>query len=136
VEYVVYPIDPVKSEDYRRRDLTKTLASYPVELTPTRLVELTDLIQITDFDGLPTFDAKAINPTQRDTYVFSPEFYSQASLGQSALELAFQHYLDDKAYNMKLLLQLCVSYTSWAPLEQFYQMPFLLAIVRSAIGRI
>jgi hypothetical protein len=136
VEYVVYPVDPVKSEDYQRRDLSKIMAPWSIQLSPTRLVSLTDLIQITELNGLPSFDAPAMHPSQKDTYVFSPQFYSQTNPGQSALELAFQAYLDDKPYNMKLLLQLCVSYTSWAPLEQFYQMPFLMAIVRSATGRL
>jgi hypothetical protein len=136
VQYVVYPVDPNKSEDYQRRDLTKPMAVESIQLSPTRIVSLTDLIQVTELNGLPSFDAQAILPSQKGTYIFSPAFYDQAYDSQSALELAFNAYLDDKAYNMKLLRELCVSYTSWAPLEQFYQMPFLIAIVRSAIGRL
>jgi hypothetical protein len=136
VQYVVYPVDAVKSEDYHHRDLSKPLAVESIQLSPTRLISLTDLIQITELNGLPSFSAQAILPSHKDTYVFSPAFYNQTNPGQSALELAFNAYLDDKAYNMKLLQELCVSYTSWAPLEQFYQMPFLMAIVRSAIGRL
>lgn len=136
VEYVVYPKDPNKSEDYRRRDLSKTMAPWSIQLPPSRLTNLVDIVNISELNGLPEFDAPAVHPSSAPTYVFSPAFYDATNPGQSALELAFQAYLDDKAYNMKLLQQLCVSYTSWAPLEQFYQMPFLMKILQHAMGRI
>jgi hypothetical protein len=135
VDYVVYPIDPVKSIDYQQHDQSKPLSSVTIKGTRTQLVDLFDVISVTELNGLPSFDAPVINRSQNDTYVFSPQFYHHINPGQSALELAFQNYLDDKAIPLRMLLQMCISYTSWAPLEQFYQMPFLLAMIRGAIRR-
>jgi hypothetical protein len=135
VDFVVYPIPTFTPLDYEHGNQTKLLSSVVIKPTHTQLVDLFDLIQIDDLNGLPSFEAPAINRSNADTYVFSPQFYQRTSPGQSALELAFQNYLDDKAIPLKLLLQLCVSYTSWAPLDQFYQIPFLLAMVRGALRR-
>jgi hypothetical protein len=135
VDYVVYPVNAVKSIDYQRYDQSKPLSDTVIKATPSQLVSLADVIQISELNGLPNFDAPAINSSQSDTYVFSPQFYQAVNPGQSALELAFQNYLDDRAIPLRMLLQLCVSYTSWTPLEQFYQMPFLLAMIRGAIRR-
>lgn len=135
VDYVIYPVDPDKSEDYRRKDGTKGLAGIDINLPTGRLKSLVDILQIDELDGLPSFDAPAINPSQQDTYVFSPNFYQRSNPGQSALELAFQDYLDEKALNLRLLMKLAVSYTSWTPLEQFYQLPFLMVLIRASIRR-
>jgi hypothetical protein len=135
IDYVVYPIDPVKSIDYLQHDQTKPLSDVLIKGTSTALVDLFDVIQITELNGLPSFDAPAVNRSQNDTYVFSPQFYQRTNPGQSALELAFQNYLDDRAIPLRTLLQMSVSYTSWAPLEQFYQLPMLLAMIRGALRR-
>jgi len=133
LEYVVYPADPIKSEDYIRKDYSKPLAPISVKATESRLTRLMDVVRIPALYGLPSYSGPAVNPTTADAYVFSQAFYQNARPGQSSLELAFQDYLDGKAVDFVALNQISETYTSWALLEQFYQLPFLLAMLRSAI---
>jgi hypothetical protein len=136
IDFAVYPADPDLSEDYRRKNYTKTISSVAIKPTPTRLVDLFELIQISELYGLPSNKAPAVNAVAYDTYIFSPAFYADTHPGQSGLEIAFHDYLDGKAYDLSTLTDLAKTYTSWGPLEQFYQMPFLMALMRSAIRRL
>ena len=133
LEYVVYPADPVKSEDYIRKDYSKPLAPLTIMPTLSRLTRLIDVVRIPALYGLPSYNGPAVTPVTADAYVFSQAFYQNERPGQSGLELLFQDYLDGKAMDLVTLNQLAQTYTSWSPLEQFYQLPFLLAMLRSSI---
>lgn len=135
VSYVVYPRNPAPLEDYQHHLLNKTLDVLTLKITPTRLVDLFDVIQIPELNQYTHYQARSVNPVSNGSYVFTPAFYTNATVGQSTLELLVNHYIDGKSYDMRALVSLTQSYTSWAPLEQFYHLPFLLAILRSAIRR-
>lgn len=134
VEYLVCPTDPDRSEDDIREGFVPTFTDLMLVPTPTRLTRLFDLLSIGDLNGLPV-TAPAVNPVSGDWYIFSGAFYNRDSVGQSALELQIQNYLDGKAYDIPAVAQLANSYRSWGMLEQFYQLPFLLGIIQAIIRR-
>lgn len=135
VEYAVYPKDPDRSEDYRRHDRSKFISEKQIEPTPSRLRMLIDIIAVDDLYGLPNNLVPSIISMDSETYVFSPAFYANTP-GQSALELLVQDYMDQKQYSLTMMFDICKTYHNWGLLEQFYQLPFLMAILRSAIRRL
>lgn len=135
VRYAVYPADPNKSEDYLRADLTKSLTDVVIKVTKPEITSLYQTIKVSSITAVPDDIAPVILPSLQDTYVFSPAFYSNTRPGQSALELMFQNYLDEKAYDLAVLEQAASTYRTWGVLEQFYQLPFLMTLMRSAIRR-
>lgn len=137
VKFVVYPIDPERSEDDIRSGAHKTISdSNFITPTPNRLTRLLDMITVTELNGFPAMDVTAVNPmTESSYYVLSQAFYERSPVGQSALELCVQNYLDDRAINLPTLLRLAENYTAWPLLEQFYQVPILLMMIRAAIRR-
>ncbi len=136
VAFAVYPADGFLSEDTLRRDNTIPLSdSQLIRRTPSQLRDLFDLITEVSLHGLVHEDITPIN-LMTDHYIFSGAFYANADTGQSAMELLLQDYIDENAYDLTVINKLSSTYTSWSPLEQFYQLPFLLAIMRSAIRRI
>lgn len=142
VEYVVYPTTPNKSEDYRRHDLTKTLSTTDIRYTQTKLTDLGELLSVDALFGINRSDLStpvkmvpAVNPITADSYIFSPAFYAKAQDGQSAIELLLQQFLDDKALSLRGLTILSNTYQNWGALEQFYQLPFVMAMIRAAIRR-
>lgn len=136
VQYVVYPADGVRTFDKQMSGTSIPASSVKIKATPTLMTDLFDLLSNIELNGLPQHDADCVNPTVDASYIFSDAFYHNTNTGQSALELLIQEYIDDKSYNLTALTKLGNSYLSWGPLEQFYQLPFLLAIMRSAIRRI
>lgn len=146
VDFVTYPIDPFKSEDYGRKDRSKPLSEHKIQLTSDRLIDLFELLSITALYGIGRTDLsspiklrdeqiKAVNPITHNSYIFSEAFYRNAPDGQSAIELLMQEYLDGKALHLPALTILSGSYSSWGKLEQFYQLPFVMAMIRAAIRR-
>lgn len=136
VDMAVYPADPDKTEDYRRHDQSKILLETGIKKPEVRIQSLFDLIKVDELYGLPNNQAPVINPAG-DTYVFSNAFYQNIrnGSGQSALELAVQDYLDGKQFNLTMLFDIAKTYTSWNVLDQFYQLPFLMVLIQSAIRR-
>lgn len=132
--YVVYPVNPMRSEDDLRMKRQRALSDWELKGARSQLTNLLDLIAITELDGLPAADIAPINPI-KDFYVFSEAFYNRWSVGQSALEIQANRYLNNQALDMKNLLALAESCSSWLPLDQFYQMPVLLMLIRATIRR-
>lgn len=135
LQQIVYPIDPQRSEDDIRSGKTKTLSTEVVKPTETRLTRLFDLVAISELPGLPQRDVVGVNAIGNDFYVFSEAFYNRWTVGQSAIEILVQQYLDDKAMDLTALAKLTGTYKSWAPLEQFYQVPIMLMLIRAVIRR-
>lgn len=136
VGFAVYPVDGFLSEDTLRLNRCIPLSSTPIKRTASQLRDLFELIYEVSLHGLVHPEMNAVNIVSETSYVFSNAFYANADVGQSALELLVQNYVDEKSYDLNnLMVKLANTYTSWAPLEQFYQLPFLLAIMRSAIRR-
>lgn len=136
VHYVVYPRDPEGAEDDVRTGRMRILSDEKLNAAPTRMIDLFDLINVTTLHGLPNREADPVNfITAESPYVLSKAFYRQETVGQSSLEIQTQLYLDSKAMNLDTLCHLAETHTSWPLLDQFYQLPVLLILIRSAIRR-
>lgn len=70
-----------------------------------------------------------------DRYVLSNYFYNQAEVGQSILELMVSNYLAQKPSNPLHLLNIYDDVKNWSPLDQFYQIPVLLVLMKIATRR-
>jgi len=134
VKYVVYPRDPQRSEDDIRILKDKTLSDWQIQSVSTRETDLGKLITITELPGLPQRDVPGINRFN-DYYVFSESFYKNWNVGLSALEIQAKRFLNDYALDIPALLELTLTCSNWGPLDQFYQIPVLLILIRSAIRR-
>ncbi len=74
-----------------------------------------------------------INPIlDNKTYILSSNFYSQTG-GQTLLESLVSDYINRKQINVSNLLTCIKPYRSWGRLEQFYYLPMLIAIIKTAI---
>lgn len=142
VSYAVYPADSNLSTDYRRHDLSKPLSDFKLRYATTPKNDLGELLSVDTLLGLvrsdlstPVKKVPAVNPMSEESYIFSKAFYLNAQDGQSAIELMFQHYLDDKELPMAGLTKLASTYQNWGWLEQFYMLPFLMVMIRAAIRR-
>jgi hypothetical protein len=138
VDYIVYPKNIIKSEDYQRDrgyDNTKPISDAVfIEYPPSDLVSLLDIITVPEMYGLPNNEAPAVNPVS-DLYIFSQSFYDNTRPGQSAIELAINDYFDNQALNLTMLMNTARTYPAWGKLTQFYQLPFLMALIQIAIRR-
>lgn len=134
MQYVVYPVNPLRSEDDMRLMRNRAISDWKIRGTRSQLTNLLDLIPLTELDGLPATNVVPINPMQ-DFYVFSEAFYNRWSVGQSALEIQTHRFLHNQALDIQALIKMAESCSSWTPLDQFYQMPVLLMLIRSTVRR-
>lgn len=134
MRYVVYPVNPIRSEDDIRLMRHRALSDWQIKGTRNQLTNLLDLVPLAELDGLPATDTIPINPIQ-DFYVFSEAFYNRWTVGQSALEIQTHRYLRNQALDINALIKLAETCSGWTPLDQFYQMPILLMLIRSTIRR-
>jgi hypothetical protein len=65
------------------------------------------------------------------TYVFTKAFY-QNTVGQSLLESLVQNYIQGNSISLSDLLSCCGPYRQWGRLEQFYYIPVLLTLIKTA----
>jgi hypothetical protein len=135
VKYVVYPADPERSEDDLRIAKQKPLSDWVVKSTSTRVTDLSKLITIADLPGLPQRDLPSINRNNNEFYVLSEAFYRGLDNGVSAMEVQVRRYLSDRAIDIPALVTMAQTYNSWGPLDQFYQIPILLILIRATIRR-
>lgn len=92
---------------------------------------LSDLITNTTVSGNST--VPIINSvTANSTYLLSPAFYKQSS-GQTLLESLVSAYINRKQINITDLLTCIKPYRSWGRVEQFYYLPMLITIIKTAI---
>lgn len=134
MRYVQYPANGVQTEDSYMLDSVSP--SSTLVLTGSRINDLNTLIALTSQNGLTDNGQAVINiNAQSEFYVLSQAFYNNASTGQSSLELQVQRYLNDQALDMSVLFSLSQTYRSWGLLEQFYQIPVLLMMIRAAVRR-
>jgi hypothetical protein len=134
MQYIVYPTNPDRSEDDIRAMRQKALSDWEINGTRPLSNALEDLIPITELDGLPQKDVVPINFIST-SYVFSPAFYNRYSVGQSALEIQTNRYLNNQALDTAALLRMMDTYSAWPVLDQFYQLPVLLILIRATIRR-
>ena len=66
------------------------------------------------------------------SYVLSDNFYSQAA-GQSLLESLVSDYINRNPLNLSKLVSCIQPYRTWGRLEQFYYLPILITLIKSAM---
>jgi hypothetical protein len=118
MQYVMYPIDPQASINAR-----ELIDMHTVNATLQRRSDAQDT------DHLPLIPKVA----DTDYYVFSEAFYTQATEGQSKLEVLTYEYLEEKALDVRVLLEIAQSYLDWEPIEQFYLAPVLLLLIKMTV---
>ena len=70
---------------------------------------------------------------ENDTYIFSSKFYDNDG-SKTVLEGLVLEYLNRKTINPNRLLNVLNNYLHWGQLEQFYYIPIILVLIKSAIG--
>ena len=66
-------------------------------------------------------------------YVLSGNFYTEAPLGQSRLELLTGIMLRQYPVNCNALFEVCNSVSLWGRLEKFYYIPLLIVLLNAAL---
>lgn len=127
IKAAVYPIDPVTSFDYQRSD-TQKLIDEDIVLKPTMVIP-------------PPPEGATTPPliktvTVDNYYVLSQAFYDKTETGQSQLEIQVNAYLEGKALDNRVLVQLAEQYTGWGGLERFYYGALLMILIKATIRSI
>jgi len=136
VEYLMYPIDPELSSDYRRVYASKPLAAETLVPEPSAVRTLADLIAAPVLESVAATDVDLIHEVlEDDCYVFSQMFYDNAD-DQSRLELCVRDYLAGNAPDNRQLLVFCETYNSWGSLERFYFIPVILMLLNASVRSI
>lgn len=130
MEYVVYPIQTDKSLD----------PSLPEHAEYSLFTDLTDPgsgigglssyienLRIEANGAVPYIDRLLDHPT----YVFGEAFYT-GQPGQTVLESLTTDYLKRRMLSVKKLIELNDQCRRWGRLEQFYYIPVLLTLIKSA----
>ena len=69
-----------------------------------------------------------------DFYVLTEYFYSNATYGQSKLELQTRALIERRQLHVPTLVELFNDVPNWGPMERFYYIPLLAFLIRKAIG--
>lgn len=78
-----------------------------------------------------------IHPVRRDGYyVLSQAFYDDYPIGMSHLELLVHRAINQEAFSTSKLLELCRDINTWEPLDRFYYIPVLIALLKVSILRL
>lgn len=117
VSYVVYPTNPVTGSQFEYDEALKSVND--ALIVPS---------------GYATPAGGYIKPVfVDDSYVFSQAFYTQAPVGQSALEVQTWAYLNNKPLDHQLLVGMLNDIANWGELECFYYIPILLVLIKASI---
>lgn len=134
VQFVVYPLDPNVAVDYQRVRILKPVYECGLMDPPSQIKDLSDLIGNSDFNGLTLPENPVIKKVLIDNYyVLSEAFYTKDRDDMSLLELCTMDYLEDKAANIDVLLEVCETSHAWGLLEQFYYSIIILILIKSVI---
>ncbi len=113
-------------------DMTwNTTTLYPNNLTSGTLLATTTPLptEPTTTPAIPV-----IHPVLSDTgYVLSNAFYTQATTGQSMLELQVNNFINMQPVNTQILLTIVETVPLWGKLEQFYYLPLVLVLMKAAM---
>lgn len=145
----VYPMDPPYNADTAATGFVKDVfSSNFANTTPSRGFEeirkkLKELKAPTwhedTVDGPPVEDSEVyeklgIKPVfVDDYYIFSQQFYENATEGQSVLEVLVNDFIDNRPIDQKRLCQLAETVNAWAPIERYYYVPVMLILINSVI---
>lgn len=148
IRQVVYPniVDESVDKDYSSMpDLTGTgytdPGDYNVSLESLFIVNVPggfenpldpDLVPSVTDEEIPYVHPVTID----DYYVFSEFFYTQASTGQSGLELMTNDMISGNAINLQKLFLLCDDIKNWGALERFYYIPVLLILLKVSLRKL
>lgn len=81
---------------------------------------------------LPVPDAKKYGTF--DTYLLSPAFYNRDVKEMSKVERMLTDVLQEKSIEAKELIPILEDVMNWGDVEQFYYIPLLVALSKSALG--
>ena len=135
IKYIVYPKESARILDY----VTKIIRPTPIGLTlnnvPTQYGSLPNILPTNTL----VIEGKTINfinnIVENDTYIFSNKFYDNDG-SKTVLEGLVLEYLNKRTINPNRLLNVISNYLHWGQLEQFYYIPIILVLIKSAIGDI
>jgi hypothetical protein len=130
IQYLVYPVAPDQSLRLQGYSVDpRAVSEESLANTASAEADLTALFPDPVQDpSLPP----PIWPTLKDgTYVLSQSFYTGTGL-LSILESLTRDYLNGAALSLTHLTTLLQSYRRWPRLEQFYYLPILITLIKTA----
>lgn len=132
LDYIVYPIiaDPSVLSG-SSKPILKAEAMAEIVRAPNQPGSLSALIHdnyIAQNQSIPFIHSMLTD----NNYVLSSAFYEE-QIGQSILEALTLDYIKGNALNIDRLTQLTQHHVHWGRLEQFYYIPILLTLIKSAI---
>ena len=134
VKMVVYPLDPITNVDHSSYQLCKPVYEDGLVDTLSPIRDLSELIKDNEFQGLTLPDNPVIHKVLVDEYyVLSEAFYQKDRPNMSVLELCVMDYLENKAPNLKAILDICNTIHAFGRLENYYYTPILLLLIRGAV---
>lgn len=130
VAYCVYPKDPVANLQGVNANMFKTLDSVNIVEVPGGI---NNFILPENLKNLPSAGTLSMYPVMMDDYyVLSENFYT-ATDTQSVLEVLVGRYLRGESLDIGSLSDNAKLFMQWGVVEQFYYVPILLTLIRSAI---
>lgn len=133
ITYVYYPIGDDDTPLDRLVPSEERVFRRPQALSDI----LNEALEGLSYLGIETTPSTALKPvTIDDYYVFSEAFYKHVVEDMSLLELMVHRMLERKPIGIEQLLKLCESSIYWGKVEQYYYIPVLIMLLRSAVGDI
>lgn len=133
ISRVVYPIDPQLTVDYLQVNRSKELLLETLTPSPIIPGSNNSMVRAINLRGTTQKTAESVYTVTKDNYyVFSKDFYDK-TVQQSVLENLVWGYLSGEAIDSTQLLDTSKTYFTWGILEQFYYVPIILTLIRSAI---
>ena len=132
--HVVYPIDPIQSEDNALNARVSMVEDKQITDAPVRVGLMADFLATITAGGVPEVIIPPLlhKVTIDNYYILSQAFYNNTN-SQSKLELCIRDYLDRKSIDNKILLSLCDTYYCWGNLEKFYFTPLLMILIKASV---
>jgi len=133
INKVVYPTDPILTVDYLQVNGTKVLSLDTLVPSPVVPGSNNVMVRAINLRGTVAAVAESIyTVTVDDYYVLSTNFYNKTTT-QSVLESIVWNYLENKPTDYTQLLDTAKTYFQWGVLEQFYYIPIIMTLIRSAV---
>ncbi len=133
IDKVVYPSDPTVITDYFLINRSKLLDIETLSPSPIVPGSSNEMIRAINLRGTVSTIIESVYPiTIDDFYVFSRNFYDRTNT-QSVLESVVWEYLENKPIDYAQLLDTTKTYFRWGILEQFYYIPIIMTLIKSAI---
>lgn len=119
----VYPIDQLLTVDNVLKNNVKPISAdkLTVPFLPVGIDPITNLL----LDPVPVLNVD-------DYYILSREFYNN-TLNMSKFELAVMDYISNKPVNIEFINDFIKTYHTMTLIEQFYYIPMILIMMKSAL---